>query len=199
MGYDHILRMVVTLISQYFRLINLPEASFGLIGAALSVIGVVSPRIAEKMVEIFSPAQNTLWLAGLTLVSLLGLTGFFPYLGLVPVAVIFFLMMLVSFFSSHYLNRITPSHRRATVLSFKGMAFNLAYGLIGILFALLVGQLRHQGAAVEHPKGAELSLADEAFKGAIFWLPWYSLFILGVIILYCFFRLRGSEQIRQKG
>jgi len=194
MGYDHILRLVVTMTSQYFRLIDLPEASFGLIGAALSVIGVVSPKIAEKMVEIFSPAQNVLWLAGLTLTALLGLTGFFPYLGLLPIALIFFVMMLVSFFSSHYLNRITPSQQRATVLSFKGMAFNLAYGLIGIFFALLIQHLRIQGTAA----GSGLNLADEAFKGAIYRLPLYSLIILSVIILYCLAKLKGSAQISQK-
>ena len=199
MSYDHILRMVVTLTSQYFRLIDLPEASFGLIGAALSVIGIVSPRIAEKMVVVFSPAQNVLWLTGLTFLALLGLTGFYPYLGLLPVALTFFLMMLVSFFSSHYLNRITPSHQRATVLSFKGMAFNLAYGFLGLLFALLVRQLRTQGAEVRPPESPGLSLADQSFKGAICWLPGYSLIILGIVILFCLYRLRGSEQGRQKG
>jgi MFS family permease len=199
MAYDHILRMVVTLTSQYFRLIGLPEASFGLIGAALSVIGVVSPKIAEKMVVVFSPAQNVLWLAGLTSLALLGLTGFFPYFGLLPVALTFFLMMLVSFFSSHYLNRITPSHQRATVLSFKGMGFNLAYGLIGLLFALLVQQLRTQGAAVKPLESPGLSLADQAFKGAICWLPAYSLIVLGAVILFCLYRLGGSAQSRQKG
>lgn len=197
MGYDHILRLVVTLTSQYFRLIDLPEASFGLIGAALSVIGVVSPRIAEKMAATFSPAQNVLWLCGLTLVALLGAAGFVPYFGILPVALIFFVMMLVAFFSSHYLNRITPSHRRATVLSFKGMAFNLAYGLIGIFFALLVGQLRGRGAGL--PPGSGLSPADEAFKTAIRWLPWYALIVLAALVLFCYSRLRGSAQMGEKG
>lgn len=199
MGYDHILRLVVTLTSQYFRLIDLPEASFGLIGAALSVIGIVSPRIAEKMVEVYSPTQNVLWLSGLTLVALLGLNGFFPYLGILPVALIFFLMMLVSFFSSHYLNRITPSQRRATVLSFKGMAFNLAYGLIGVLFAVLVQQSRTSATAAQLLAEAALSPADAAFKSAICWLPWYTLMVLGALILFCLVRLRKSELIRQKG
>jgi MFS family permease len=199
MAYDHMLRLVVTLTSQYFRLIDLPEASFGLIGAALSVIGVVSPRIAEKMVVAFSPAQNVLWLTGLTFLALLGLTGFFPYLGLLPVALIFFLMMLVSFFSSHYLNRITPSHQRATVLSFKGMAFNIAYGLLGLFFALLVQQLRTQGIAARSSESPGLNPADQAFKGAICWLPGYSLIILGIVTLFCLYKLGGSEQGRQKG
>lgn len=198
MGYDHILRMVVTLTSQYFRLIDLPEASFGLIGAGMSLLGLVSPKIAEKMVEIFSPAANVLWLSVLTIVALLGVAGFFPYFGLLPIALIFFLMMLVSFFSSHYLNRITSSHQRATVLSFKGMAFNLAYGLIGLLFALLVQRLR-LGGTPSPAAGAPVSLADAAFKGAIGWMPWYALIVLGLIILFCSMRLKGSEQIHAKG
>jgi MFS family permease len=198
MAYDHILRLIVTLTSQYFRLIDLPEASFGLIGAAMSLLGLVAPRVAERMVEAFSPTTNVLWLSALTVAALIGTAGFFPYLGLLPIAMIFFLMMLVSFFCSHYLNRITPTHQRATVLSFKGMAFNLAYGLIGILFALLVQQLRHREPTAQDVD-AGVSLADAAFQSAIAWMPGYSLVVLIPIILYCGIRLKGSEQIRRKG
>ncbi|MBB5347866.1 MFS transporter [Desulfoprunum benzoelyticum] len=194
MVYDHVLRLIVTLTSQYFRLISLPEASFGLIGAGMSLLGIVSPKVAEAMVQRFSPAANVLWLAALTLIALSATAAFFPYLGLLPIALIFFLMMLESFFSSHYLNRITPSHQRATVLSFKGMAFNLAYGMIGILFAVLVAELRHRGAA-DQP----LPIADAAFIGAIGWLPWYALVVLVPIIAYFSLRLRNSEEIRRRG
>lgn len=199
MGYDHILRMVVTLTSQYFRLIDLPEASFGLIGAAMSLLGLISPKIAEKMVEVFSPAANVLWLLVLTIAALFGVAGFFPYVGLLPIAMIFFLMMLVSFFSSHYLNRITSSNQRATVLSFKGMAFNLAYGLIGLFFALLVQRLRLTATSSPDSGFPAASLADIAFEGAMGWMPWYALIVLGIIGLYCSTKLKGSEQIHTKG
>ena len=195
MVYDHILRLVVTLTSQYFRLIGLPEASFGLIGAGMSLLGIVSPKVAEQMVARFSPAANVLWMTVLTMIALIATAAFFPYLGLLPIALIFFLMMLESFFSSHYLNRITPSHQRATVLSFKGMAFNLAYGLIGILFALLVRELRHGGSGVS----PSLPIADAAFIGAIGWLPWYALAVLIPIIAVFALRLRNSAEIRKTG
>ena len=197
MAYDHILRLIVTLTSQYFRLIALPEASFGLIGAGMSLLGIVSPKVAEQMVQRFTPAANVLWMAALTLIALSATAAFFPYLGLLPIALIFFLMMLESFFSSHYLNRITPSHQRATVLSFKGMAFNLAYGLIGILFAVLVAELRSgaPGTAAAPP----LPPADAAFIGAIGWLPWYALVVLLPIIVVFTLRLRHSEEIRRRG
>jgi len=198
MAYDHILRLIVTLTSQYFRLIALPEASFGLIGAGMSLLGIVSPKVAEQMVQRFSPAANVLWMAALTLIALSATAAFFPYLGLLPIALIFFLMMLESFFSSHYLNRITPSHQRATVLSFKGMAFNLAYGLIGILFALLVAELRSGGPGTT-AAAPPLPPADAAFIGAIGWLPWYALAVLLPIIVVFTLRLRHSEEIRRRG
>jgi hypothetical protein len=43
--------------------------------------------------------------------------------------------MTMNIFISYHLNKQTESHNRATVLSFKGLMFNLGYGSIGILYA----------------------------------------------------------------
>ncbi len=194
--YDHVLRMIVTMTSQYFRLINLPEASFGLIGSAMAVLGLVTPKIAELMAAKNSPATNVWWVSAITLLGLIGLTGFYPYWGLLPMALIFVALMLVSFFTSHYLNRITESHQRATVLSFKGLAFNLAYGTIGLLFALLITGLRDEGKT-NHPEWSEVAVESLAFKEAISWFPWYAAIGLVITILICLYRLRGSEEHRK--
>jgi hypothetical protein len=107
---------------------------------------------------------------------------------------VFVTMMLTSFFTSHYLNRITASHHRATVLSFKGLAFNAAYGMIGLLYAGLITQLRHgvQGANAQWT----LSLVeDEAFRRSISWFPWYLtiVLILVTLICWCHFRHAGGH------
>jgi hypothetical protein len=47
------------------------------------------------------------------------------------------------------------------VLSFRGLAYNLAYGLIGLLFAGLTRSLSGHGTP------------DAIFKQALGWLPWY--------------------------
>ncbi len=78
------------------------------------------------------------------------MTFFWPIIGLLPVALLSAVMYMGRFFQSHYLNRITASHQRATVLSFKGLSFNLAYGLIGVLYSVLLLFLRPQIAA-SHP------------------------------------------------
>ena len=143
MGFDHALRMMITMTSQYYRVIDLPEASFGLIGSGIALIGLLIPRIARWMVENCRATVNLMWLTGLAMASLWGLTLMIPYLGLLPMMLLSITMMLTSFFTSHYLNKITASHQRATVLSFKGLAFNAAYGLIGILYAGLIIRLRN--------------------------------------------------------
>ena len=192
MMYDHVLRMVITLTSQYFRLIQLPEASFGLIMAMLSLLGLLIPRVAEYMVAKFSPQQNCLWLGLITFLALWGMSGFIPYLGILPVALVTIGLMLTAFFTSHYLNLAASSEQRATVLSFKGLAFNLAYGLIGILFALL---MRFQRTAVHaaSPELAPEGIENEAFRATINWVPWYDLLLTALIMFYALYLLRNTS------
>lgn len=184
MLYDHILRLIITLVSLYFRLISLPEASFGIIMAGLTLLGIGVAKLAEYMVERYSPAQNACWLGLLTLLTLLGLTLFLPYAGIIPMAMVMIGLMLVRFFTSHYLNKITSSDQRATVLSFKGLAFNLAYGIIGILFALLIVHLRGDLTSV-HPDWASQMIEDETFKRSFLWMPGYFMVLITAITLFC--------------
>lgn len=192
MGYDHVLRMIVTMTSQYFREIDLPEASFGLIGSAMALLGLVTPKIAERMAVSNRPAVNLAWVSAISLAGLFGLCGFYPYWGLLPMALIFVAMMFVAMFTSHYLNLIAESHQRATVLSFKGMAFNLAYGLIGVLFALLTTQLRESGA-IQHPEWPATFVTSYAFREALTWFPWYAVTGLALTAVACSWYLRKTR------
>lgn len=193
MSLDHILRMLATLTSQYYRLIGLPESVFGLIGSAIAVIGLVVPRLARAMVTKWSPGMNLLVLSLAMLVVLVLLGKFIPYYGVLPMAGSFIGMMMVSFFTSHYLNAITSSAQRATVLSFKGMAFNIAYGCIGIGFAALI---RHERLLLteQYPQAGDAFLANTAFKTVISWFPWYLVLVLLVVCLLTLPRLRGKHQ-----
>jgi hypothetical protein len=55
-------------------------------------------------------------------------------------------MMALGFIVSFYLNALVDSARRATVLSFKGVAFNLGYGFISLVFALVLRAVRDGGS-----------------------------------------------------
>ena len=192
MMYDHVLRIIITLTSQYFRLIDLPEASFGIILAVFSLLGLLVPKLAEFMIEKFTPAQNAGWLALLTMLTLWSLTGFVPYFGVIPMAMVMVGLMLTAFFTSHYLNQVTSSEQRATVLSFKGMAFNLAYGVIGILFAVLINQLR-SSITEGSPELSAALIENEAFRQSFDWFPWYGGLLMAIIALFCYFLLKKKD------
>ena len=196
--FDNCLRMVITLGSQYYRLISLPEASFGLIGSGLAVLGLVIPRLAYHMVNRHTPAYNLAIMAVFSMLGLIGLTFFIPVFGLVPVALISAVMYLGRFYQSHYLNRITASHQRATVLSFKGLSFNLAYGLIGVLYSLLLSFLRPQVAAAT-PGLSATSLENAVFIHSMGWFPWYFLLPLAVLLVVARRRLRNTSEWKTPG
>ena len=183
--FDSTIRMVITLNSQYYRLIQIPEASFGLIGTAMAVFGVFIPRVARRLVERRSPSFNLGILSVLTLLGLIGMVPFVPILGLLPVSLLFIAMYLLHFFVSHYLNSITNSRQRATVLSFKGLSLNLAYGLIGVLYSMLLALLRGK-VHLNRPGLAGKGLEDRVFVKSIGWFPGY--FIVALLALLLFAR-----------
>ncbi len=170
--FDHIMRMLVTLNSQYYRIIGLPEASYGVIGSMIAVIGMFVPRGARYMAENWSPKSNVLILSLVSTLALLGLPLMLPFFGILFMVFVFMVMMTNSFFMSHYLNRITKSEIRATVLSFKGLVFNLAYGGIGLGYGLLFKARR---AAVD---GGE----DAIFQQSLLWFPLYFFILLGLLL-----------------
>jgi hypothetical protein len=190
--FDNCIRMVITLGSQYYRLISLPEATFGLIGSGFAVLGLVIPRLAYQMVNRNSPSFNFASMAILTGLGLIGMTFFLPIIGLLPVALLSAVMYLDRFFQSHYLNRITASHQRATVLSFKGLSFNLAYGLIGVLYSILLAFLRPQLVAI-HPGMDRLELENAVFIESMGWFPWYFAVTLVGLLMVANHQLKNTD------
>jgi len=92
-------------------------------------------------------------------------------------------IIAVGFMASYYLNALADSGQRATVLSFKGLAFNLGYGFNSLLFALLLQAFRDSA-------DPEQALA----QGLRFLPPWliFTLIVLGI----AFWRRRAV--LRQK-
>ncbi len=188
MCLDHTLRMLVTLNSQYYRVIGLPEASFGLIGSGIALLGLLIPRIARSMTEQFTMQTNIIAVILLAFFSLWGLTFFTPYYGVLPMALIFICMMFTSFFASTYLNKLADSKYRATVLSYKGLAYNAAYGLIGLFYGGLVQELKNTSLS------PSITAENEIFKQSITYFPGYLLAALCLIACFCFFHSRFTQQ-----
>ena len=198
LSFDNCIRMIITLRSQYYRLIDLPEAIFGLIGSGLAIMGLVMPRLARVMAQRHSPEFNLGVMAGCTLIGLTGMTFFWPIIGLLPVIILSAVIYLQNFFQSHYLNRITHSHQRATVLSFKGLSFNLAYGMIGVLYSMLLAQLRST-IGTAHPDITGAQLENLVFIKSIAWFPGYFLLTLLAVLIFARWRLKNTDSHKMRG
>lgn len=146
---DSVIRLFLTFGSAYFRLIDLPEASYGLIGAGMAGVGMVISPLARRLVQGGSVVRCYGILALLTWLGLLGVALNIPFWGAVFALPLAAIIAAVGFAVSHYLNVIVDAHHRATVLSFKGLAFNLGYGFISLLFALALRASRDSGRAAE--------------------------------------------------
>lgn len=162
------------------------------------MLGLVIPWLAYKLAKQHSPAYNLGVMAIVSILGLIGMTFFWPIIGLLPVALLSVVMYMGRFFQSHYLNRITASHQRATVLSFKGLSFNLAYGLIGLLYSMLLGFLRSQVAG-SHPELSRTGIENLVFIKSIGWFPWYFLLTLVVLLAIARWQLQNTDSYKTPG
>ena len=159
---DGVVRNFATINSEYYRLIGIPTFTFGFIAAGAAFLGVYTPRVSRHLVRRFPPLTNfvmtALWSFGC--LFLLGLT--LPYWGVLPGMALMAGMSHLGFLMSRYLNALTDSGRRATVLSVKGLLFNISYGLASLAFA---------GAVSWRKREAGMD-ADQSLEWVMSWQPW---------------------------
>ena len=168
MLFDGILRMVITLASQYYRMVQLPESLYGILGSVMAVTGLFIPRLALRIAENHSPAYCLWTTAATALVGLCGMVFFWPYTGVLPALVAFSALYMVGFYVSYFVNQQASSSRRATVLSFKGLAYNLSYGFIGLAYA---GLLEVKKTGIDAADINAQAVENIVFKDTFFWFP----------------------------
>jgi len=160
---DSFIRLFLTIGSEYYRLIHLPEASFGLIGSGFALLGYLAPPIAKRLIASGTPVKSFATVSVLTLLGLSGLMFALPTIGLLFPLILGTGMSVMNFLTSYYLNQAADPARRATILSFRGLATNLAYGSTGLLFAGLLRVLKNTQPVATDPA---------LFTAALSWLPW---------------------------
>jgi hypothetical protein len=186
---DGTIRMVITLSSQYYRMIDIPESVFGLMGSVVALLGLVVPKAARQIAENRSPIVALGVTAGLAVTGLAAMNTFWPKVGLVPALVTFSAMYFTGFFVSFYINREADSRQRATVLSFKGLSYNVSYGLLGVAYALVLKQARTGMDPV-----ADMSskmMENQVFVETFFWFPLFfatGFLVLAAVCFVCFKR-----------
>ena len=132
---DGVARNFATINSEYYRLIELPTYTFGFIAAGTSMAGIFIPRLSKHLVRNFSPLINLTIAAAWSLLCLVGLAQAWDLWGVVPAIGLMAGLSHLAFIISRYLNNLASSRQRATVLSVKGLLFNIGYGSTSLLFA----------------------------------------------------------------
>jgi hypothetical protein len=172
---DSVVRLFLTFSSSYFRIIELPEATFGVIGATFGGLGFFVSILARRMVKTNTVARNYGIIAMTVLAGLVGVAFRWNYWGVVFMIPLAGAIMALGYMVSYYLNALVDSHHRATVLSFKGVVFNLGYGFISLVFALVLRAVRDGGST------------QEAVSRGLIFLPVWLLFG-ALICAFCFRR-----------
>jgi MFS family permease len=187
LAIDSVARQFVVLASEYYRVVEIPTALFGLIGAAISLMGMLTAKLSKHLVHHRSPISNLFFLSVALVIGLSGVSLTLPYWGVLFALPVFAMMGMVQYLSSFYLNREVDSAFRATVLSFRGLALNLGLGVASLLYtgwiALLKGPLS--------PSADPLPTAS-VFSRSLTAFPLYYLFLLALILLL------GHRLIRRK-
>jgi MFS family permease len=177
---DSVARNFATITSEYYRLIHIPEWSFGLLGALSGVLGFFVPSLARYLNARFSPL-GVLGIAAILAILALGLLApAWPWFGLLPAMLLMTMLGLVGFTVSRHLHASADSSQRATLLSVRGLAFNLGYGSFSLGFSMLLAAMRK-------------TAGDDAFRAALLWqLPFVAVMI-GLFFLWARFRKTGAS------
>lgn len=183
---DQPIRQVLVVSSEIYRQIGVPERFFGFVSAGSAILGLLTATPMRRLALGRSPRFNVAVLAAVTFVGLAGTVALIPVWSLAFYMLLSVALRLVVFLQSHYLNQLVDSAQRATVLSFRGLAVNVGYGLMSLGFAAAVAGIERSSS--EPAPG----LAAESFRTVLGWLPWYFL-IVAVVFTVWARRLVGSD------
>ncbi|MFM1896447.1 MAG: hypothetical protein RLZZ385_1521 [Pseudomonadota bacterium] len=183
---DSVARQFVVLASEYYRVIEIPPAWFGVIGAAMSLLGILTARVSRHLVSHYSPWFNFLLLSAVLLCGLLGILLVIPWFGVLFAVMAFVMMGAVSYQSSFYINREVDSGLRATVLSFRGLALNLGLGLASLFYTVLIAGLK---------AAADADLIGEPLRREVF-IDSLKAFPIYFLLLFSGLLWLGTRQVR---
>ncbi|GAK86745.1 putative transport protein [Vibrio ponticus] len=177
--FEHTSRMFLTMNSQYYRAIDIPIIYFGFIGAGVSLLKIILAGQSRRLAESIEPKTFLAVMGLATMATYYWISLGLSVYGVIPALILVFIIMTMNIFISYHLNKKTESHNRATVLSFKGLMFNLGYGLIGVLYAY------HYKLVAQHYSEAEIAQhIDFIASLSSFFYYFSALFILISAVFY---------------
>lgn len=192
--FDSIVRLYYTIGSIYLQLLDYEPAAFGPISVVGSLTGLAASWVASRLIHRFQPSTNFRIVTALIFIGLFSLAFPIPYFSVIFLIPLWLAMRLLHFFISNYLNRVTSSKNRATVLSFRSMAMNLAYGGTVLAYGLQSKFLRTRPEKRNRQHDSE-ALEQDVFAQAISF--WWIYFVVTVIGLYLFRKLKYRQNLNE--
>ena len=173
--HDSIMRMMLTLVSEFYRLIGIPETYYGLLGALMACMGLLLPALGRRLVKHHHAPFNFALVALLTLPAFVGIAMAIPIFSAAFIILMMAAFSLLNYLVSFYLNREADSRDRATILSFKGLAYNLGYGTLGLIYAGYCRVLEARDGFAD---------TDSVFAHALWGFPaWFAASLLVLLII----------------
>lgn len=180
--FDQAARASMTMSSQTFAAYGIAEVWFGVIGAAMALSGALISKPARLLAD-YGNRSLVFWLMiGLSMLGLLGQAANHGVYGLFFVLLLSIVMSLNGFFASFYLNQMSSSKERATLLSFKGLLCNVGFGVISLYYS-----------GVTSVWAAD---TGKRYLDSLFSLPIYFAVCAVLFLLYCSVRPIGESSSR---
>ncbi len=188
---DSVIRQFLTIASAYWSVIEIPLWTFGLVASGMSLMGIFVPRGARWLADRKSPSFNFFLICIVLTIGLFGLGYAIPIWGILPAALLYASMQSMHYLISRYLNEEASSERRATVLSFRGLATNLSYGAVSLLYSGLIAWIK-TGQTKPLGEGRKLTEQDAVFVESLGWFPWY--FLCSLVLVVFVYRFRFGKK-----
>ena len=174
---ESLILQFLTLMQQYWKVIDIPIFYFGIIGSGLAFFASLMPTLGKYCFQQFPLKTNfSLCYINLTIAYLL-IAFSIPYYGILPVILLYCTYQCIVYFNGCYIHDACKESYRATVLSVQSMLSFSKYGMISLLYSILVASLS---------KDLVSDSLDQVFEKSLIAFPGY--FVFSTISAFLFYQ-----------
>ena len=175
---ESLILQFLTLMQQYWKVIDIPILYFGVIGSGLAFCASMAPALGKYCFKRFKLKTNFSFCYINLIIAYLFIALGIPYFGILPVILLYCTYQCIVYFNGCYIHDACVESYRATVLSIQSMLSFSKYGLISILYSFLVATMSNSMV--------QASL-NQVFKKSLVAFPYYFIFTtLVAFIIYKF-------------
>lgn len=180
---ESLILQFLTLMQQYWKVIDIPIFYFGIIGSGLALFASIIPSLGKFCYKKSKFKINfTLCYISL-LIAFILISKSITYFGIIPVILLYCCYQLIIYLNGCYIHDACNESHRATVLSVQNMLSFSKYGLVSIFYSLIVNYLSK--------RDSELSM-DQVFEISLIAFPTYFAISTLCIFLFAKFYLKRN-------